>query len=102
MVVNEELKNQILQGNILNPSELHGFSVVLDGNKIWKNGSGVFIFPTRKQAMTAFYNTMKWKVARLAGIASGVLSDYGYPVYDYSRETWGSFKRACHFEIKEV
>lgn len=102
MEINEELKTQILQGHIFNPSEFHGFSVVLDGNKIWKNGSRTFIFPTRKQAMTAFYNTMRWKVARFAGLASGTINQWGYPTSDYSRETWNSFKRAGHFEIKEV
>ena len=76
----------------------HGFIIILDGNKVWKNDNGLFIFDSRKQAMTAFYNTMKWKCARMAG---AVGSD-GYPRYDRSRETWMAFKRAAHFEIKAI
>ena len=99
MVVTEEIKNRIIQHNVVSLDNMfHGYIIILDGNKVWQHDNGCFIFDSRKQAMTAFYNCMKWKCAREAG----QMGENGYRYYDTSRETWMSFKRAAHFEVRYI
>lgn len=51
---------------------LHGWIILIDG-QVWKSPSDTrsFIFDSREQAVTAFYNGMRWRVVSTLGRAEG-------------------------------
>lgn len=77
---------------------LHGWIILIDG-QIWKPYIGSFIFNSRKQAVTAFYNRMRWKVIYTMGRAEG--NDY---YYRNRSMYWTRFKEALkdRMEIRQI
>lgn len=74
---------------------LHGWIILIDG-QVWKPNVGSFIFNSRKQAVTAFYNGMRWKVMSTMGRAEG---NWGN-----SSMYWARFKEALkdRMEIRQI
>ena len=77
---------------------LHGWIILIDG-QVWKPRIGSFLFNSRKQAVSAFYNGMRWKVIYIMGRAEG--NDY------YWRDNsmyWARFKEALkdRMEIRQI
>ena len=76
---------------------LHGWIILIDG-RIFKPKIGSFIFPTRKSAVRAFYNSMRWRVViRLGANDSGIM-------WNNSSSYWARFKRTLgnRFEVKYI
>ena len=51
---------------------LHGWIILIDG-QVWKSPSDTrsFIFDSREQAVTSFYNGMSWRVVSTLGRLEG-------------------------------
>lgn len=79
---------------------LHGWITLIDG-QVWKSPSDTrsFIFDSRKQAVTAFYNGMRWRVISTMGRAEG--NDY---YWRNSSRYWARFKEALkdRMEIRQI
>lgn len=77
---------------------LHGWIILIDG-QVWKPYAGSFIFNSRKQAVTAFYNGMRWRVISIMGRAEG--NDY---YWRNSSMYWARFKEALkgRMEIRYI
>lgn len=77
---------------------LHGWIILIDG-QVWKPYVGSFIFNSRKQAITAFYNGMRWRVVSTMGRAEGNESSWRN-----SSMYWARFKEALkdRMEIKQI
>ena len=77
---------------------LHGWIILIDG-QVWKSYAGSFIFNSREQAVTAFYNVMRWRVVSTLGRLEG--NSYYWrnsPMY------WARFKEALkdRMEIRQI
>lgn len=73
---------------------LHGWIILIDG-QVWKPYAGSFIFNSRKQAVTAFYNVMRWRIVGSMGRAEG--NDH------YWRDSlmyWARFKETLKDRMK--
>lgn len=77
---------------------LHGWIILIDG-QVWKPYVGSFIFNSREQAVTAFYNGMRWRVISTIGRAEG--NEY---YWRNSSMYWARFKEALkgRMEIKQI
>ena len=77
---------------------LHGWIILIDG-QVWKSPARGFIFNSRKQAVTAFYNGMRWKVVSTLGRAE---SDDSY--WAHTSRYWARFKEALkdRMEIRQI
>lgn len=77
---------------------LHGWIILIDG-QVWKPYVGSFIFNSRKQAVTTFYNMMRWRVISTIGRAEG--NEY---YWRNSSMYWARFKEALkgRMEIKQI
>lgn len=77
---------------------LHGWIILIDG-QVWKPHVGSFIFNSREQAVTAFYNGMRWRVISTMGRAEG--NDY---YWRNSSMYWARFKEALkdRMEIRQI
>lgn len=77
---------------------LHGWIILIDG-QVWKPHVGSFIFNSREQAVTAFYNVMRWRVISTMGRAEG----NGY-YWRNSSMYWARFKEALkdRMEIRRI
>ena len=77
---------------------LHGWIILIDG-QVWKHCTGSFIFNSRKQAVTAFYNVMRWRVISTMGRAEG--NNY---YWRNSSMYWTQFKEALkdRMEIRQI
>ena len=77
---------------------LHGWIILIDG-QVWKPSVGSFIFNSRKQAVTSFYNVMRWKVASSMGRAEG--NDH---YWSDTSMYWARFKEALkdRMEIRQI
>lgn len=79
---------------------LHGWIILIDG-QVWKSSSDTrsFIFDSREQAVTAFYNGMRWRVVSILGRMEGN-SYYGRDRSTY----WARFKEALkdRMEIRQI
>lgn len=79
---------------------LHGWIILIDG-QVWKSPSNTksFIFNSREQAVTAFYNGMRWKVV----ITLGRMESNSYYWRDSSMY-WARFKEALkdRMEIRQI
>ena len=77
---------------------LHGWIILIDG-QVWKPRVGNFIFNSRKQAVTAFYNMMRWRVISSIGIAEGNIH-----YWRNSSMYWAQFKEALkdRMEIRQI
>lgn len=77
---------------------LHGWIILIDG-QVWKSYTGSFIFNSRKQAATAFYNGMRWRVISTIGRVEG-------NVYYWRNSSmyWARFKEALkgRMEIRQI
>ena len=77
---------------------LHGWIILIDG-QVWKPYVGSFIFNSREQAVTAFYNGMRWRVISTIGRAEG-------NVYYWRNSSmyWARFKEALkgRMEIRQI
>lgn len=95
---NAIINNIIRQYTKLIEEALHGWIILIDG-QVWKPYAGSFIFNSRKQAVTAFYNGMRWRVISTMGRAEG--NSY------YWRDSsmyWARFKEALkdRMEIRQI
>lgn len=79
---------------------LHGWIILING-QVWKSPSDTrnFIFDSREQAVTAFYNGMRWRVISIMGRAEG--NDH------YWRDSsmyWTQFKEALkdRMEVRQI
>lgn len=98
-----EISNAIIN-NIIRPytkpieEVLHGWIILIDG-QVWKPRVGSFIFNSRKQAVTAFYNIMRWKVISTMGRAE---NNYNY--WRTSSIYWAQFKETLkdRMEIRQI
>lgn len=77
---------------------LHGWIILIDG-QVWKLHVGSFLFNSRKQAVTSFYNCMRWRVISTMGQAEG--NDH------YWRDCsmyWARFKEALRgrMEVRQI
>ena len=77
---------------------LHGWIILIDG-QVWKSPARGFIFNSRKQAVTTFYNGMRWKVASSMGRAEG--NDH---YWSDTSMYWARFKEALkdRMEIRRI
>lgn len=77
---------------------LHGWIILIDG-QVWKPYAGSFIFNSKKQAVTAFYNVMRWRVVGTMGRAEG--NNY---YWRNSSMYWARFKEALkdRMGIKQI
>ena len=77
---------------------LHGWIILIDG-QVWKPYVGSFIFNSREQAVTAFYNGMRWRVISTIGRAEG--NEY---YWRNSSMYWARFKEALkgRMEIRRI
>lgn len=77
---------------------LHGWIILIDG-QVWKPYVGSFIFNSREQAVTAFYNGMRWRVISTIGRVEG--NEY---YWRNSSMYWARFKEALkgRMEIKQI
>ena len=77
---------------------LHGWIILIDG-QVWKPYVGSFIFNSREQAVTAFYNGMRWRVISTIGRAEG-----NEHYWRNSSMYWARFKEALkgRMEIKQI
>lgn len=77
---------------------LHGWIILIDG-QVWKSPARGFIFNSRKQAVTVFYNGMRWKVASSMGRAEG--NDH---YWSDTSMYWARFKEALkdRMEIRQI
>lgn len=77
---------------------LHGWIILIDG-QVWKPHVGSFLFNSRKQAVTAFYNGMRWRVVSIMGRAEGN-NHYWRDCSMY----WTRFKEALkdRMEIRQI
>lgn len=94
-----ELNNAIINNIIrqyTKPVEevLHGWIILIDG-QVWKSPTRSFIFDSRKQAVAAFYNGMRWRVIITIGRAEG--NDH---YWRNSSMYWTQFKEALKDRIK--
>lgn len=97
--VDNNLVDTILRSNLKPINEaLHGWIILIDG-KVWKSSMGNFLFSTRKQATSSFYNNMRWKVTNAFGASEGA-DRYWRNASIY----WDRFKKALEnrIEIKEI
>ena len=77
---------------------LHGWIILIDG-QVWKPHVGSFIFNSSEQAVTAFYNGMRWRVISTIGRAEG-----NEHYWRNSSMYWARFKEALkgRMEIKQI
>lgn len=77
---------------------LHGWIILIDG-QVWKSPSRGFIFNSRKQAVAAFYNGMRWRVTSSMGRAEG--NDH---YWSDTSMYWARFKEALkdRMEIRQI
>lgn len=79
---------------------LHGWIILIDG-QVWKSPSDTrsFIFDSREQAVTAFYNRMRWRVVSTLGRMEG--NNY---YWRNSSMYWTRFKEALkdRMEIRQI
>ena len=77
---------------------LHGWIILIDG-QVWKSYAGSFIFNSREQAVTAFYNVMRWRVVSTLGRLEG--NSY---YWRNSSMYWARFKEALkdRMEIRQI
>lgn len=78
---------------------LHGWIILIDG-QVWKSPyTRSFIFNSRKQAVTTFYNGMRWKVVSSMERAEG--NDH---YWSDSSMYWARFKEALkdRMEIRQI
>lgn len=77
---------------------LHGWIILIDG-QVWKSYAGSFIFNSREQAVTAFYNGMRWRVVSTLGRLEG--NSY---YWRNSSMYWARFKEALkdRMEIRQI
>lgn len=77
---------------------LHGWIILIDG-QVWKSYAGSFIFNSREQAVTAFYNVMRWRVVSTLGRLEG--NNY---YWRNSSMYWARFKEALkdRMEIRQI
>ena len=90
---------ELIDGNTKPIEEcLRGYVVLID-ERVFKPRVGNFIFPTRKQAVKAFYNSMRWRVVSRLGRAN-----HDSDRWRNSASYWTRFKRALRgrFEVKYI
>lgn len=77
---------------------LHGWIILIDG-QVWRPRIGSFLFNSRKQAVSAFYNVMRWKVVYTMGRTEG--NNY---YWRNSSMYWARFKEALkdRMEIRQI
>ena len=100
--MNTDVENRAIQelidGNTKPIEEcLRGWIILIDG-RVFKPRVGNFIFSTRKQAVKAFYNNMRWRVAVHLREANGDSTWRNASTY------WARFKRVLgdRFEVKHI
>lgn len=77
---------------------IHGWIILIDG-QVWRPRIGSFLFNSRKQAVSAFYNGMRGTVVYTMGRAEG--NNY---YWRNSSMYWARFKEALkdRMEIRQI
>lgn len=95
---NAIINNIICQYTKLIEEVFHGWIILIDG-QVWKSYAGNFIFNSRKQAVTAFYNGMRWRIVGSMGRAEG-----NNHYWRNSSMYWARFKETLkdRMEIRQI